>query len=89
MDSESIRQCAAHCRLLAEKADPFIKRRLLELAMSYDAKFDLSLRAPARTFGIPGSLLEALLPSQRDTGPTEGLVHFWSANRSSVSIVLA
>jgi hypothetical protein len=71
MDSESIRQCAAHCRLLAEKADPFIKRRLLELAMSYDAKFDLSLRAPARTFGIPGSLLEAQLQTRSGTGAAD------------------
>jgi hypothetical protein len=64
MDSEFIKQCAAHCRFLAEKADPFIKRRLLDLAVRYDARLDL----PRRTFGIPGSLLEALLPSQRDTG---------------------
>jgi hypothetical protein len=44
------------------------KRRLLDLAASYDAKLDLSLRASPRTFGIPDSLLEALLPSQRETG---------------------
>jgi hypothetical protein len=68
MDNEFIKQQAAHCRFLAEKADPFIKRRLLDLAVSYDAKLDLSLRGPPRTFGIPGSLLEALLPSQRKTG---------------------
>jgi hypothetical protein len=68
MDGELIKQCAAHCRSLAETADPFIKRRLLDLAARYDAKLDLSLRASPRTFGIPGSLLEALLPSQRETG---------------------
>jgi hypothetical protein len=67
MDSEFIKQRAAHCRLLAEKADPFIKRRLVDLAVSYDAKLDLASRPP-RTFGIPGSLLEGLLPSHRDTG---------------------
>jgi hypothetical protein len=60
MDSEFIKQCAAHCRSLAEKADPFIKRRLLDLAVKYDAR----LNPPKRTFGISGSLLEALLPSQ-------------------------
>ena len=38
MDSEFIKQRAAHCRSLAKKAAPFIKRRLLDLAMSYDAK---------------------------------------------------
>jgi hypothetical protein len=39
MDSEFIRQRAAHCRFLAEKADPFIKRRLLDLAAKYEAIF--------------------------------------------------
>jgi hypothetical protein len=68
MDSEFIKQRAAHCRSLAENADPFIKRRLLDLATTYDAKLDISLRGPPRTFGIPGSLLEALLPSRRVTG---------------------
>jgi hypothetical protein len=64
MDIEFIKQRAAHCRFLAEKADPFIKRRLLDLARSYDAKLD----PQKRTLGIPGSLMEALLlPSQRDT----------------------
>ena len=66
MDSEFIKQRAAHCRLIAEKADPFIKRRLLDLAARYDAKLDLPPRK--RTFGIPGSLLEALLPPRPDTG---------------------
>jgi hypothetical protein len=68
MDSEFIKQCAAHCRSLADKADPFIKRRLLDLAASYDAKLDLALRVPRRTFGIPGNLLEGLYPLQRETG---------------------
>ena len=69
MDSEFLKQQAAHCRFLAEKADPFIKRRLLDLAVRYDARLDRSMRGPPRTFGIPSSLLEALLPSQRDTSP--------------------
>jgi hypothetical protein len=37
MDSEFLKQRAAHCRFLAEKADPFIKRRLLDLAARYEA----------------------------------------------------
>jgi len=64
MDSEFLKQRAAHCRFLAEKADPFIKRRLLDLATSYDARLDPPPQK--RTFGIPGSILEALLPSQRN-----------------------
>jgi hypothetical protein len=69
MDSELIKHCAAHCRSLAEKADPFIKRRLLDLAMSYDAK----LEGPPekRTFGIPGSLLEAQLQTQSGAGAAD------------------
>jgi len=39
MDSEFIKQRAAHCRFLAERADPFIKRRLLDLATKYEAEF--------------------------------------------------
>jgi hypothetical protein len=69
MDSEFIKQRAAHCRSLAEKADPFIKRRLLDLAVSYDAKLD---RPPEKlTFGIPGSLLEAQLQTRSGTGAAD------------------
>jgi hypothetical protein len=38
MDIEFLKQRAAHCRFLAEKADPFIKRRLLDLAARYEAR---------------------------------------------------
>ena len=67
MDNEFLAQRAAHCRFLAERADPFIKRRLLDLAVRYDARLKSSLRGPPRTFGIPGSLLEGMLPPQRET----------------------
>lgn len=69
MDREFVKQFAAHCRSLAEKADPFIKRRLLDLALRYDAKLD---RPPEkRTFGIPGSLLEAQLQTRSGTGAAD------------------
>ena len=45
-DSEFINQRAAHGRVRAEKADPFIKRRLLDLAKSYDAELDPPARKP-------------------------------------------
>lgn len=64
MDSKFLKQRAAHCRVLAERADPFIKRRLLDLASSYDAKLDPPTN---RTLGIPGSIMEALLPSPQKT----------------------
>jgi hypothetical protein len=38
MDREFYRQQAQRVRDLAEKADPFTKRRLLDLAGRYDAK---------------------------------------------------
>jgi hypothetical protein len=37
MDSEFLKQRAEYCRYMAEKADPFIKRRLLDLATRYEA----------------------------------------------------
>jgi hypothetical protein len=67
MDSEFLKQQAAHCRFLAEKADPFIKQRLLDLAVRYDARLACFLRGTPRSFGIPGSLMEAVLPTRRDT----------------------
>jgi hypothetical protein len=57
MHSEFLKQQAKHCRFLAEKADPFFKRRLLDLAVRCDDRLDLALRGPPRTFGIPGNLL--------------------------------
>jgi hypothetical protein len=39
LDREFFVERAAHCRWLAEKADPFIKPRLLELAARYDGRF--------------------------------------------------
>jgi hypothetical protein len=65
MGCEFIKQCAAYCRPFAEKADPFIKRRLLDLAVSYDATLDHP--SDRRKFGIPGSL-EAQLQTSSGTG---------------------
>ena len=41
---EFLKQRAAYCRFLAENADPFIRRRLLDLAARYEA----SLRKPSQ-----------------------------------------
>jgi hypothetical protein len=65
MDSSFLKEQADRCRSLAEKADPFIKKRLLDLAARYDAKSGLPSQA-SRTLGIPEILLEARLP------PTSG-----------------
>jgi hypothetical protein len=40
LDREFFKERAAHCRSLAEKADPFIKPRLLDLAAKYEGRFD-------------------------------------------------
>jgi hypothetical protein len=66
MDSSFLKEQADRCRSLAEKADPFIKKRLLDLAARYDAKLGVPSRA-SRTLGIPGSLLEARLLHPPDT----------------------
>jgi hypothetical protein len=55
MDSSFLKEHAARCRSLAEIADEFTKRRLLDLAEKYDAR--LGRPSPAtRTLGIPVSL---------------------------------
>jgi len=45
MDEDFIRGRAEHIRELATKADPFIQKRLLDLADSYER----SLRSPPHT----------------------------------------
>jgi hypothetical protein len=64
MDNSFMKEQAERCRRLAENADPFIKRRLLDLAAKYDDRLDLPSRA-SRTLGIPTSLLEARLSETR------------------------
>jgi hypothetical protein len=67
MDSSFLKEQADRCRSLAENADPFIKRRLLDLAARYDARSSLPSRTP-RTFGTPVSLLESWMQGQPDAG---------------------
>ena len=57
MDSLFLKQQAERCRSLADQADPFTKKRLLDLALKYEARSKIP--AKRRSFGIPGSLLEA------------------------------
>jgi hypothetical protein len=70
MDSSFLKEQANRCRSLAENADQFIKRRLLDLAARYDARYDVKSGLPSRasrTLGIPGSLLEARMQPPPDT----------------------
>jgi hypothetical protein len=64
MDSSFLKEQADRCRRLAENADPFTRRRLLDLAEKYEDRLDRPSRA-SRTLGIPASLLEARLQEAR------------------------
>jgi len=59
MDRSFLEVQANRCRSLAENADQFTKRRLLDLAAKYYARLGHPSRV-SRTLGIPASLhLEA------------------------------
>jgi hypothetical protein len=45
MDDSVLKEHAARCRSLADKADEFTKRRLLDLAARYDSRMSLPSRA--------------------------------------------
>jgi len=47
MDSSFLKEHAARCRSLADKADPFTKVRLLDLATRYDGDLKQLSRASA------------------------------------------
>jgi hypothetical protein len=64
VDSSFLKEQAARCRSLAQIADKFTKRRLLDLAEEYDARLGGQSRA-SRNLAIPGSLLEARLQQTR------------------------
>jgi hypothetical protein len=64
MDSSFIKEQADRCRRLAENADRFTKRRLLDLAAKYDDRLGLPSRA-TRTIAIPTGLLEAQIQENR------------------------
>ena len=51
MDSSFLKEHAARCRSLADMADEFTKRRLLDLAAKYDLKLSqpLSAASPIKT----------------------------------------
>ena len=57
MDEAFMKERALHIRNLAEKSDPFIKRRLLDLAASYE-----------RRLGRPSQATVRLLSSQPAAG---------------------
>jgi len=55
MDSSFLKEQAARCRSLADKADQFTKRRLLDLAAKYDRGMGEPSRA-SRLIKLPFSV---------------------------------
>jgi len=50
VDTNFLKAHAERCRLLAENADPFTKRRLLDLAAHYDKRLKLADPSAATRF---------------------------------------
>jgi hypothetical protein len=55
MDEAFLRERVQHIRNLAEKADPFIKKRLLALAASYEKRMGRQSSAPVKVMPKPRS----------------------------------
>jgi hypothetical protein len=68
MDNSFLKEQADRCRRLAENADQFTRRRLLDLAEKYEDRLGRPSRA-SRALEIPGSLLEARLRDARSGQP--------------------
>jgi hypothetical protein len=64
VENSFLKEQADRCRQLAENADQFTKRRLLDLAEKYEDRLGRPSRA-SRALGIPSSLLEARLQDSR------------------------
>jgi hypothetical protein len=64
MENSFLKEQAERCRRLAQNADQFTKRRLLDLAERYDDRLERPSRA-IRSL-VPGSLLEARLQAQQN-----------------------
>ena len=63
MDESFLKSQADRCRSLAEKADPFIKRRLLDLAAQYDTRLGRPSRA-VLSLKDPEAIMGARLPQK-------------------------
>jgi hypothetical protein len=59
MDRSFLKEHAARCRSLADKADEFTKRRLLDLAARYEGRLSQPSRA-SRIIHVPADLPDAL-----------------------------
>jgi hypothetical protein len=62
MDSSFLKEQAMRCRSLAENADPFIKRRLLDLAEKYDDRLGRPISSGFPRCAIGGVMWHATPP---------------------------
>jgi hypothetical protein len=63
MDESFLKEQAVRCRSLAEKADEFTKRRLLDLAARYEGRLSGRSSRATRIIQLPFALPDA--PSQQ------------------------
>jgi hypothetical protein len=66
MDNSFLKERAMRCRGIAENADPFTKRRLLDLAEKYEDRLGLPSRA-SRTLRLPTGLPDERMHPPPDT----------------------
>src|SRR4030081_802807 len=67
MDNSFLREHAARCRSLADKADEFTKRRLLNLAARYDDRLLSQTSRASRIIKLPANLPDAPSELHRTT----------------------
>jgi hypothetical protein len=69
MQQEDLKEMAERCRIIAGSADEFTKRRLLDLALKYEARFEGRSLASKRLSSISVSGSNHPLPQNRGGNP--------------------
>jgi hypothetical protein len=69
MQQEDLREMAERCRLIAGSADEFTKRRLLDLALKYEARVEGRSLASKRLSSIPVNSLNDAHRQNRGGNP--------------------
>ena len=66
MDNSFLEEQAARCRKLADSADQFTKRRLLDLAASYDDRLRGKTSRATRLMNLPTQMPNAPVGTRSD-----------------------
>lgn len=69
MKQEDLKEMAERCRIIAGSADEFTKRRLLDLALKYEARFEGRSLASKRLSSISVSGPNRSQPQNRGGNP--------------------